>query len=189
MYHVETNKTCRVMPKYRPLREPYDSPNRWPSCGVGLFSTPRDLMEFYRMLAFGRIESVHTMSGRLTSLDIDFPDHYMISIRHEGGSKGMYCLDIVARKGLRRLETRLDYYGRVPRREIELYTADDVVVCDFINAEIRFFKSGRRIDLAEERNEYCLREIGYFFDFAMSGAENINSIPYANRISESVLTN
>ena len=44
------------------------------------------------------------MSGRLTSLDIDFPDHYMISIRHEGGCKGMYCQDIVSRKGLRRLE-------------------------------------------------------------------------------------
>ena len=54
--------------------------------------------------AFGKIESVQVMSGRLTSLDIDFPDHYMISIRHEGGSKGMYCQDIVARKGLRRLE-------------------------------------------------------------------------------------
>ena len=54
--------------------------------------------------AFGKIVSVETMSGRLTSLDIDFPDHYMISIRHESGCKGMYCQDIVARKGLRRLE-------------------------------------------------------------------------------------
>ena len=54
--------------------------------------------------AFGRIESLQVMSGRLTSLDIDFPDHYMISIRHEGGCKGMYCQDIVSRKGLRRLE-------------------------------------------------------------------------------------
>ena len=54
--------------------------------------------------AFGRIESVHVMSGRLTSLDIDFPDHYMMSIRHAGGSKGLYCQDIVSRKGLRRLE-------------------------------------------------------------------------------------
>ena len=53
---------------------------------------------------FGKIESVQVMSGRLTSLDIDFPDHYMISIRHVGGCKGMYCQDIVARKGLRRLE-------------------------------------------------------------------------------------
>ena len=85
------------------------------------------------------------------------------------------------------LELHLDYYGRVPRREIELYVADDVVVCDFIKAEVRFLKSGRRIDLAEERNEYCLREIGYFFDFALAGAKNINSIPYANTIINFVL--
>ena len=62
-----------------------------------------------------------------------------------------------------------------------------MVVGDFIKAEIRFLKSGRVIGLAEERNEYCLREIGYFFDFAMSGAKNINSIPYANRIIDFVL--
>jgi len=53
---------------------------------------------------------------------------------------------------------------------------------DFFKAEVRFLKSGRIIDLAEERNEYCIREIGYFFDFAMSGAKNIDSIPYANSI-------
>ena len=53
MYYVETNKTCRHMPKYRPLSEPYDSPERGASCGAGLFSTPRDMLEFYRMLAFG----------------------------------------------------------------------------------------------------------------------------------------
>lgn len=55
MYYIETNKICRLMPKYRPLREPYDSPDRWPSCGAGLFSTPQDLLEFYRMLAFGGV--------------------------------------------------------------------------------------------------------------------------------------
>ena len=55
MYYVETNKTCRHMPKYRPLAEPYDSPERGASCGAGLFSTPRDILEFYRMLAFGGV--------------------------------------------------------------------------------------------------------------------------------------
>ncbi len=78
------------------------------------------------------------------------------------------------------VELHLDYYGRVSRREIELYTADDVVVCDFIKSEVRFLKSGQRIDLSEARNEYCQREIGYFLDFALRGADNINSIPYAN---------
>ena len=96
--------------------------------------------------------------------------------------KSVDGVSFVGRYPDKTLELHLDYYGRAPRREIELYTADDVVVCDFINAEIRFLKSGRRIDLAEERNEYCMREIGYFFDFALAGAKNINPIPYANGI-------
>ena len=96
--------------------------------------------------------------------------------------KSVDGVSFVARYPDKTLELHLDYYGRVPRREIELYTEDDVVVCDFIKAEIRFLKSGRRIDLFEERNEYCLREIGYFFDFALNGAANVNSIPYANGI-------
>ena len=103
--------------------------------------------------------------------------------------KSVDGVSFVARYPDKTLELHLDYYGRVPRREIELYTAEDVVVCDFIKAEIRFLKSGRRIDLAEERNEYCLREIGYFFDFATNGAANINSIPYANKIIGYVLSN
>ena len=96
--------------------------------------------------------------------------------------KSVDGVSFVGRYPDKTLELHLDYYGRVPRREIELYTADDVVVCDFIKAEVRFLKSGRIIDLAEERNEYCMREIGYFFDFALNGAKNINSIPYANSV-------
>lgn len=54
--------------------------------------------------AFGEVESVSVASGRSTKLEIDFPDHYMITIRHANGNMGMYCQDVVSRKGLRRLE-------------------------------------------------------------------------------------
>ena len=54
--------------------------------------------------AFGEIESVHVMRDRNSRLDIDFPDNYIISIRHKNGNKGVFCQDIVSRKGLRRLE-------------------------------------------------------------------------------------
>lgn len=54
--------------------------------------------------AFGEIDSIHVMKGRNTSLEIDFDDNYLISIRHKSGNKGVFCQDIIARKGLRRLE-------------------------------------------------------------------------------------
>lgn len=54
--------------------------------------------------AFGEIKSLHVMRGKNTSLDLEFNDNYIISIRHRNGNKGVFCQDIVARKGLRRLE-------------------------------------------------------------------------------------
>ncbi len=120
----------------------------------------------YLFTLFGLPQESHLLEGKFSGLEIKSVDGVSFVGRYEDKT----------------LELHLDYYGRVPRREIELYTVDDVIVADFIKAEIRFMKSGRRIDLAEERNEYCLREIGYFFDFALDGVRNINSIPYANGI-------
>ena len=121
--------------------------------------------------AFGRIESVQVMSGRLTSLDIDFPDHYMISIRHEGGCKGMDCQDIVSRKGLRRLEVFSEkhhiFWEGTPDsllsydleakalKPVRLY--DDVVQDGRYNANII-------------ENAYA-DEIQAFFDYVRKGAE------------------
>ncbi len=126
----------------------------------------------YLFALFGLPEESRLLDGHFSHLEIASADG----------------LSFVGRYPDKTLELHLDYYGRVPRREIELYTEDDVVVCDFIKAEIRFLKSGRRIDRAEERNAYCQREIGYFFDFALKGANNINSIPYANDIIRFVLS-
>lgn len=80
------------------------------------------------------------------------------------------------------LELHLDYFGRAARRQIELFTEDDVVVCDFIKSEVRFLRRGEAVDLSESRDEYCRREEDYFLDFALEGKANINSIPHANGI-------
>lgn len=56
------------------------------------------------MQAFGEVESLHVMRGKNSTLELDFNDNYMISIRHRNGNKGVFCQDVVARKGLRRLE-------------------------------------------------------------------------------------
>ena len=139
--------------------------------------------------AFGRIESVQVMSGRLTSLDIDFPDHYMISIRHASGSKGMYCQDIVSRKGLRRLEAfsenlhlfwegtpdSLSSYdiGEKTLKPVKLY--DDVVQDGCYNANII-------------ENAYA-DEIKAFFDYVKKGivppytfAEDVHTLAVVDEI-------
>ena len=91
-------------------------------------------------------------------------------------------VSFVAKYPDKTLELHLDYFGRVARRQIELFTENDVVVCDFIRSEVRFLKSGETVDLSEQRDDYCRREEEYFLDFALKGRANINSIPYANGI-------
>ena len=126
----------------------------------------------YLLTLFGRPSAACLADGKFSELELQSVDG----------------VSFVGRYPDKTLELHLDYYGRVPRREVELYVPDDVVVADFIRAEIRFLKAGRRIDLAEERNEYCRREIGYFLDFIQGSVGNINSVPYANGIIDFILT-
>jgi predicted dehydrogenase len=68
----------------------------------------------------------------------------------------------------------LDYFGRAERREIELYTRDDTIIGDLRKQEIRWLKSGERLALAEERDDYQRREIEAFLDMIEGKAENHN---------------
>lgn len=121
--------------------------------------------------AFGRIESVQIMSGRLTSLDIDFPDHYMISITHEGGCKGIYCQDIIARKGLRRLEVfseRLHLFWEgtpdsLSSYNIETKTLEPIRLYEDVVQDGRY-----NANIIE--NAY-MDEINAFFDYVKNGVE------------------
>lgn len=80
------------------------------------------------------------------------------------------------------VELHLDYHGRKIQRAIELYTAEDVVACDFVKSEVQYRKSGEVVSLAEERNDYCRRELDCFLDFALEGGRNVNSLRHANKV-------
>ena len=54
--------------------------------------------------AFGEVENVFVMSGKATGLEIDYPDHYLLSFLHKSGHKGIVCFDIVSRAASTRLE-------------------------------------------------------------------------------------
>ena len=54
--------------------------------------------------AFGKIKSFHVMKGKNSSLEIDFPDNFMVSLEHENGNKGIFCQDVLSRKWMRQLE-------------------------------------------------------------------------------------
>lgn len=77
--------------------------------------------------AFGEIESVHVMRDKNSTLELDFPDNYMISIRHKNGNKGVFCQDVISRKGLRRLEVyseRLHLFWEGTPQSLSVYDID-----------------------------------------------------------------
>ena len=121
--------------------------------------------------AFGRVKGVHVMSGRNTKLDIDFPDHYMISIVHENGNKGMYCQDVVSRKGLRRLEVFSENHHFFWEG-----TPDSLQEYDF---EAKALKSVRLYDDVVQDGRYNANiienayadELRAFLDFVQDGKE------------------
>ena len=54
--------------------------------------------------AFGDIKNVSVVSSRLTSLEIDYRDSYLVQINHENGNSGLMAVDVVCRKPVRKLE-------------------------------------------------------------------------------------
>ena len=53
---------------------------------------------------FGRIRNVTVLRDKLSGLELDYPDNYMLQIEHENGSKGQLTVDVVARRPIRRME-------------------------------------------------------------------------------------
>lgn len=53
---------------------------------------------------FGEIVKVDVLKGKMSSLNVDYKDNYMVLIEHATGHKGTLALDIVSRKAVRNFE-------------------------------------------------------------------------------------
>ena len=54
--------------------------------------------------AFGPVKGVHAEKDKLSDLEIDYPDSYFITLRHENGTKGLLAVDVVSPKAVRSFE-------------------------------------------------------------------------------------
>lgn len=116
--------------------------------------------------AFGAIKDVKVMKSKNTELNIQYNDNYFIMIEHESGAKGVFAVDVVARKPYR----HIDVYGE----SLQLSwngTADSLVQFDIENKQdinISFTDASEHVDgyaafitenpYREELNSY-LRQI------------------------------
>lgn len=57
--------------------------------------------------AFGPVRKTCSMKSKNTQLNIDYADNYLVMLEHENGAKGVFAVDVVARKPFR----HIDVYG------------------------------------------------------------------------------
>ncbi len=53
---------------------------------------------------FGKIEQVQVVKSKMSSLNIDYDDNYLILLQHKSGHKGSLAVDVVSRKAVRNME-------------------------------------------------------------------------------------
>ena len=114
----------------------------------------------YLTYLFGKPKQVLNYRGRFSQLEIDSDD---LSI-------------YIAEYGNMLAEVHLDYFGRKPIRELQLFTSDETIVADIVNSEIRFSNESKVIKFSEDRNSYQFKEIANFFDILEGQSNNENDI-------------
>ena len=117
----------------------------------------------YLTYLFGLPSEVYSLYGKFSHLDITSED------------SAVY----IAEYPDKLMSLHLDYFGRYDRRELELFTENEVVIGDLINNEIRFLRSGEIISLPQERNDIQREELECFIDMINGKAENHNNIAMA----------
>lgn len=53
---------------------------------------------------FGKVKDMLVNKSKISSLNVDYNDNYMVILEHESGHKGMLAVDVVSRKAVRNLE-------------------------------------------------------------------------------------
>lgn len=95
--------------QYLPDWHPWESYNSY-FIGNPRTNGCREIMAIdmpWLVTAFGPIKSVHAMKSKNTELNINYNDNYLVMIEHETGAKGVFAVDVVARKPYR----HIDVYG------------------------------------------------------------------------------
>ncbi len=119
----------------------------------------------YLTSLFGFPEEVRGFSGRVSRLEIDSED------------LAVY----IARYPDKMLELHLDYFGRLPRRELELFTPEATWLFDILHNRIH--RNGEPVWSGEEdANAKYLKEMRCFLDLCLGRRESPNDMQNAIRV-------
>lgn len=117
----------------------------------------------YLTYLFGIPNKVFCILDKVSKLDIETED---ISI-------------YIAKYKEMLLELHLDYFGQYPIREIMIFTDEDTIIADIQNNKIKFLNQNKIINFSQDRNDYQIKELEYFFKLIDNKTKNINNISNA----------
>lgn len=117
----------------------------------------------YLSWLWGLPEKCYSIQDKVSNLEIDSDD---IAV-------------YIAKYPKMTIELHLDYLGRVPMRQLQIFTSDDTIVCDILNGTIEYLKSGERRTFDTERNAFQMREISHFFDIVDGKIASDNDIAHS----------
>jgi predicted dehydrogenase len=122
----------------------------------------------YITYLFGWPDKVCSMIGKKSALEIDSDDYAIYLAEYR---------DKIA-------EIHLDYFGRKPIREVQLFTKDDTIIGDLIGNKLRFMAGDEEIDFNEERDDYQKREMIHFLDMISGKCEPEDGFRHAIKVIE-----
>jgi len=120
----------------------------------------------YLTYLFGMPSEIYSILDKVSDLEIDTEDIAVYIAKYQNML----------------LELHLDYFGRFPIREIMIFKQDETIVGDIYNNKIIFKNSDKIIDFNEERNDYQVEELKYFFNLIINKEDNINDIENALKV-------
>lgn len=133
---------------------------------------------------FGDIKNIITTKSKISTLNIDYNDNYMVIVEHESGHKGMLVVDIVSRKPVRNLEI----FGE------EIYlswdgSAEGLKMMNLKNKEEANIYLYEKVDQLSQYSKFVVEnayynEIKSFFDVISNNAEPIYNFSKDKKVLE-----
>lgn len=121
--------------------------------------------------AFGEIVNIHVLSDKMTGLQVDYNDNYMLQLTHDNGNKGTMIVDIVSPCATRKLEVYAEhcYYSWDGTPEsLKAYNSE--------TKQLEHIKLDERAEHAEGYREFVVEnayknEINGFFNAVLHNQE------------------
>lgn len=153
------------LPDWRPGTDYRDTYSAHRSMGGGVSI---DLIHEWDYLSwlFGEPTVVHSLIGKFSGLEIDSDD------------SALY----IGNNATTTFELHLDYYGRKTLRSLDIFLPDETIHADIAQSFVEYMKSGKRVELKEDRNSFQTRELIHFFDIIDGKCENDNTIDHAVKV-------